>query len=296
MSNKLQIINEQEVLGKDFKMYGTFEEPLFLAKDVANWIEHSNLTMMLKSVDEDEKVISRTKDSLGRENTASFLTENGLYEVLMQSRKPIAKQFKSKVKEILKELRIGKVKIVPTRPEKEVQLERAQLLRDLIPYTPIEKYKQILAAYASKEISGQFLLPLPEAPKETYSATQLALEFGVSPNKIGAIAKANNIKNEENGEWIWDLTKQGKQVKSFVYNKKRSRFNQIINFLARYSLQESKRYYKGMYGGKFIPFHKGHLFCLDRAAQECDKVYLLMFINGDQELDILNKVTRIFYR
>lgn len=220
MSTKLQIINEQEVLGKDFKVYGTFEEPLFLAKDVAAWIEHSDVSMMLKKVDEDEKISMTNPNNACGGQSAWFLTENGLYEVLMQSRKPIAKQFKSKVKEILKELRVGKVKIVPTRPEKEVQLERAQLLRDLIPYTPIEKYKQILAAYASKEISGQFLLPLPEAPKETYSATQLALEFGVSPNKIGAIAKANNIKNEENGEWIWDLTKQGKQIKNFVYNKK----------------------------------------------------------------------------
>ena len=34
--NELQVINEQEVLGKQFKMYGTKEEPLFLAKDVAN--------------------------------------------------------------------------------------------------------------------------------------------------------------------------------------------------------------------------------------------------------------------
>ena len=34
-----------------------------------------------------------------------FLTEDGLYEVLMQSRKPIAKQFKKKVKEILKQIR-----------------------------------------------------------------------------------------------------------------------------------------------------------------------------------------------
>lgn len=34
-----------------------------------------------------------------------YLTEDGLYEVLMQSRKPIAKQFKKKVKEILKLIR-----------------------------------------------------------------------------------------------------------------------------------------------------------------------------------------------
>lgn len=37
--------------------------------------------------------------------TATFLTEDGLYEVLMQSRKPIAKQWKKEVKTILKTLR-----------------------------------------------------------------------------------------------------------------------------------------------------------------------------------------------
>jgi prophage antirepressor-like protein len=34
-----------------------------------------------------------------------FLTEDGLYEVLMQSRKPIAKEFKRQVKIILKDIR-----------------------------------------------------------------------------------------------------------------------------------------------------------------------------------------------
>ena len=48
-----------------------------------------------------------------------------------------------------------------------------------------------------------------------------------------------------------------------------------------------KKYSKGMFGGKFIPFHKGHIFCLDRAAQECETVYLLLFINSDAELEIL---------
>ena len=35
---ELQVIYNQEVLGQDFKIYGTEENPLFLAKDVANWI------------------------------------------------------------------------------------------------------------------------------------------------------------------------------------------------------------------------------------------------------------------
>ena len=46
-----------------------------------------------------------------------FLTEYGLYEILMQSRKPIAKQFKGEVKKLLKALRLGKVEIVDKTSE-----------------------------------------------------------------------------------------------------------------------------------------------------------------------------------
>lgn len=111
MNNQLCVLTKQEVLGKQFTIYGTKEEPLFLAKDVANWIEHKNITHMMNVVDEDEKLIYTICNS-GQNREMWFLTEDGLYEVLMQSRKPIAKQFKKKVKEILKGLRKGEIKIM----------------------------------------------------------------------------------------------------------------------------------------------------------------------------------------
>ena len=40
MGNELVLLNEQEVLGKKFRVYGTVETPYFLARDVADWIEH----------------------------------------------------------------------------------------------------------------------------------------------------------------------------------------------------------------------------------------------------------------
>ena len=105
---ELQIINEQEVLGKHFTVYGTADEPLFLAKDVAEWIEHSKPSIMIDTVDEDEK-LRETIFTSGQNREVWLLTENGLYEVLMQSRKPLAKEFKKKVKEILKSIRNQKL-------------------------------------------------------------------------------------------------------------------------------------------------------------------------------------------
>lgn len=108
---ELKVLDKREILEQEVTTYGDLENPLFLAKDVANWIEHSSVTMMLKTIDDEEKIKVSPKQSLGQltsNNEYWFLTEDGLYEVLMQSRKPIAKAFKKQVKKLLKNLRLNK--------------------------------------------------------------------------------------------------------------------------------------------------------------------------------------------
>ncbi len=100
----LEILKEQEVLDKHFRVYGTADEPLFLAKDVAEWIGHSDASKMVSNIDEDEKLI-RTLFVSGQDRDCLFVTEDGLYEVLMQSRKPIAKAFRKEIRKILTTIR-----------------------------------------------------------------------------------------------------------------------------------------------------------------------------------------------
>jgi prophage antirepressor-like protein len=113
MSERIEMVARQTVLGKEVMVYGTAENPLFLARDVAEWIDYAKtgkgayeVSRMLDLVDEDEKLILQTFVS-GQNRDCWFLTEEGLYEVLMQSQKPIAKQFKKEVKRILHELRVN---------------------------------------------------------------------------------------------------------------------------------------------------------------------------------------------
>lgn len=44
---------------------------------------------------------------------------------------------------------------------------------------------------------------------------------------------------------------------------------------------------EGFYGGKFFPMHKGHLYCIDVASKECDRLTVILFINGSEELDVM---------
>lgn len=110
----MEVVTRTVFHGHPLDIYGSEEEPLFIARDVAEMIDYSktsqgkyNTAKMLKLVDEDEKLkgIPNCNTRVNSGTLVWFLTEQGLYEVLFQSRKPIAKEFKKWVKQILKEIR-----------------------------------------------------------------------------------------------------------------------------------------------------------------------------------------------
>ena len=106
-----QVIGSTIINGCNFKIYGTIGNPLFIAKDIAEVLGHSHVPTMMQSIDSDEKLVCTILTS-GQRRDVNCLTEYGLYELLMQSRKPIAKEFKKGVKKVLHELRTkGEVKI-----------------------------------------------------------------------------------------------------------------------------------------------------------------------------------------
>lgn len=119
-----------ELLGTKFNMYGTKDRPLFLAVDVAEMIEYSvdKTHQMLELVDDNEK-LTDTIYRKGQKREVWFLTEDGLYELLMQSRKPLAKPFKLEIKKVLHQIRTGKIRITDVKVGKELIIEHARLIR-----------------------------------------------------------------------------------------------------------------------------------------------------------------------
>lgn len=121
-NQNLTVIDSEVICNQQVNVYGTREKPLFLAKEVSSWIGYSDTNMMCKSIDEEEKIKlfvtsdfqKRFPSSCWKPSKSStyaganylFLTEFGVYEVLMQSRLPKAKEFKKGVKEILKRIRL----------------------------------------------------------------------------------------------------------------------------------------------------------------------------------------------
>lgn len=98
---EIKIISKSTFLDKEIDVWGSVENPLFRANDVQNWLGLKNVSRAVANVDEEERLNLK----LSRGGSMWFLTEEGVYELLMQSRKPIAKQFKKGVKAILHEIR-----------------------------------------------------------------------------------------------------------------------------------------------------------------------------------------------
>lgn len=100
--DEIKLVCKSTLLEKEIDVWGTSEEPMFRASDVAEWLGLTNTRDMVSRVDEEEL---RKFNLRSRSGENWFLTEDCLYEVLMQSRKPIAKQFKKGVKKILHDIR-----------------------------------------------------------------------------------------------------------------------------------------------------------------------------------------------
>ena len=202
--NELTIVNEQEVLGKNFRIYGDFENPLFLAKDVAEWIEHSKVSIMLESVDDDEKIkkICEVNNSYFTSFKARktqemwFLTENGLYEVLMLSRKPIAKQFKKEVKKILHQLRTKGGYI--TEKGLGAILDNPDYLMELIN----ESGKRLVEMRKRAELAENKNNLLMHSEK-TYTMSEISKELGYkSAIEFNKILYNDKIIFKRNGTWM----------------------------------------------------------------------------------------------
>ncbi|MDW5471740.1 ORF6C domain-containing protein [Staphylococcus nepalensis] len=226
---ELKVLEQKDILGNDFMIYGTAEEPLFLAKDIAEWIDYSktsqgyyNVSKMLMTIDEDEKTTITNSNSGG---SKVFLTEQGVYEVLMQSQKKIAKVFKKQVKEILKEIRkTGSYKPPMTANEQLTLTMQAQL----------ETKEQV--DYLQDEVQD-----LKENQRlDTGEYNQVSISVS---NRVKYIKSAYNFPNanEVNKELYKDMNGQIKRMTGIVTRTqlKQRHFNDVLDMILNWYPSQS---------------------------------------------------------
>ena len=213
-NKQLQLIEEREVFEKKFRIYGDFENPLFLARDVAEWIEYdlTSINKMLNKVDENEKV-RNIIPTLGGNQEMWLLTEDGLYEVLMLSRKPVAKEWKKKVKEILKEIRkTGKYENNSQYPQDYISaLKEFVKLQE----EKVEREKKLKEAEEKRDKMISYINFKFRFARTTYTTTEIAKTLGFSSAKqLGEILQEYGILKRN--FYIFTYTNGDTEEKSYL--------------------------------------------------------------------------------
>lgn len=222
--NELRVFNNPE-----FGKVRTVEingEPWLVGKDVAAALGYSNPRKALDDhVDSEDKRQGdgvTIRDPIGREQHPTVINESGLYSLVLSSKLPGAKKFRRWVtSEVLPSIR--KTGHYTAKPMTDYQMEsirvrKAQLLERLAKEYD-GTYRQVLQAHATKELTGEYLLPLPYIGEKTYSAQEIGEKLGISANKVGMLANRNHLKTKQYGAWVNDVAKNcpGKEVPSFRY-------------------------------------------------------------------------------
>lgn len=210
--NEIKIINKSTFLDKEIDVWGSVEQPLFRAKDVASWLLIKNVPDLVKRVDNDE-VHRFNLGSLQGETW--FLTEDGLYEVLMQSRKPIAKQFKKGVKAILHEIRTkGGYIASSVNDTPEAIMARALKIADETLKRNEQRVRELEAQteQQAQTIGIQQKELTVAAPKVKYyddtlastdclTTTQVADDLGISARALNQQLSNAGIQYFQSGSW-----------------------------------------------------------------------------------------------
>lgn len=130
MSKEIKIAGSISFGGKRLNVYGDLDAPLFKAKDISHAIGYSsgNEWRMLEMCEEDEK-LKLPLVVAGQRRSVNFVTENGLYNILAQSRMEIARSGRRVVHDELINMRKEKGRNIAEQFE---EWDRAMLRRDLI--------------------------------------------------------------------------------------------------------------------------------------------------------------------
>lgn len=266
---EIKIINKSTFLDKEIDVWGSAEQPLFRAKDVSDWLNLKNTPEIIKRIDTEE----RHKFNLGRNGGDTwFLTEDGLYELLMQSRKPIAKQFKKGVKKILHEIRTKGGYIASTdadTPEdimaravlvaQQTLARREQRIKEL---EEQGRRQELVIEQKDAQIDAQDKQIKIAAPKADYydktlastscmTTTQVADDLHTTAHTLNRKLQEIGIIYSQSGQWHLKMPYKGWNLTGTRTYNYQSSNGEVVTKVTLVWNQRGKRFILALYNNNF---------------------------------------------
>lgn len=265
---EIKIISKSTFLDKEIDVWGSIENPLFRANDVQSWLGLKNVSRAVANVDEDERLNLK----LSRGGSMWFLTEEGVYELLMQSRKPIAKQFKKGVKKILHEIRTKGGYIASTdadTPEdimaravlvaQQTLARREQRIKEL---EEQGRRQELVIEQKDEQIDLQCKQIKEAAPKADYydktlastscmTTTQVADDLHTTAHALNRKLQEIGIIYSQSGQWHLKMPYKGWNLTGTRTYNYQSSNGEVVTKVTLVWNQRGKRFILALYNNNF---------------------------------------------
>ena len=202
--NDLQIFNNEEF--GEVRTAVINDEPMFCLIDICKALEIKNATDVAKRLDEDE----RTRLNLGRQGETNFITESGLYAVILRSDKPNAKKFRKWVtSEVLPSIRKngGYIAGQENMTDDELMAKALMVAQNKIAErdnkiksleTEITEMDKTISEMQPKVRYVDMILQ----SKSTVNVSQIAQDYGMSATIFNRKLHELGIQYKTGGQWI----------------------------------------------------------------------------------------------
>lgn len=229
--NELQVFNN--AMFGNVRIILQDNEPWFVAKDVCDCLEHTNPTMALQRLDDDE----RSKLNLGRQGEANVVNEYGLYSLVLSSRKPEAKEFKRWIThEVLPSLRkYGTYSMDIPRTLPDALKAYANEIEAHNQTRAVLEEQKVLIAAQEQQISE--FKPIRDYVDEILSSTsaltitQIAADYDITARALNKILEEEKIQRSVGGQWILYKNQMGKgytKSETFTFTRSDGRLDSKI--------------------------------------------------------------------
>ena len=148
-------------------------------------------------------------DSIGREQFANFVNEDGLYDVILDSRKPEAKQFRKWVTgEVLPAIRKSGGYMIEKEESPEETMSRALLIAQDTMLRQKQRLDMLQAQNNLQSTQLQIVAPKVEyydsvlQSSSVYVADQIAKELGMTAVSMNKKLCALGILMKRNSQWV----------------------------------------------------------------------------------------------
>src|SRR5699024_913086 len=230
--------------GNEMNIYQNEQNEVFMTREqVGQALEYSDPIRAISKLHERHKerlnrfsVVTKLTTTDGKSYDTTIYNEKGIYEIIRHSKQPKADAFYDWVYDLLSKLRKGEYQVVQPQTEQDklkIQQQRAEamllnartrqakLILDMQKNNTLSPVAVELLGINALEVLTDSKTNYRPQVEKTYTATEIANELGITANKVGRIANANNLKTEEYGIEVLDKSRHSnKQVSTFRYNEK----------------------------------------------------------------------------